>query len=260
MTRAILWLTLFYFLWQTFLYCAGKTALFKMVAFIIALWFPLKALVIFESGTDPGLGFCFYPGMDPEPFTKRVSGLEFKNIAKYGIKSVFGGLTLLYMASAVFNSFPHIAAIIGMISFSLIIHFGLFNLLTAYWRSVGVDVSPIFSSPWQAKTLKEFWGKRWNHAFSEMTFLIIYKPFGNWIGRSSALFAAFLFSGLLHEIAISLPVGAGFGGPLLYFAFQFLMVYLEERYKINPAVCVLLPLPLLFHPWFIQGIIWPLFG
>jgi hypothetical protein len=34
---------------------------------------------------------------------------------------------------------------------------------------------------------------------------------------AAAHLAAFAVSGLLHELAISLPVGAGYGGPTAYF-------------------------------------------
>lgn len=44
------------------------------------------------------------------------------------------------------------------------------------------------------------------------------------LGPRRAFFAAFLFSGVLHEVAITFPVGIGYGLPTLYFAIQGLTV------------------------------------
>jgi alginate O-acetyltransferase complex protein AlgI len=75
-------------------------------------------------------------------------------------------------------------------------------------------------------------------------------------------------------MAISVPVGAGFGLPLLYFIGQGVLVLAERRLReIWPALArrtwlahvwtigwLALPLPILFHPWFLAGVIWPLIG
>lgn len=100
---------------------------------------------------------------------------------------------------------------------SFILHFGILNLSTAAWRMTGVDITELFIAPYKSKSLKEFWGKRWNMAFSEMTALVIYKPLVGTYGKSLAMIAAFSVSGILHEIAISFPVQSGYGLPLLFF-------------------------------------------
>ena len=50
-----------------------------------------------------------------------------------------------------------------------------------------------------------------------MTAIAIYQPMVRVAGRGPALVTSFLGSGLLHELAISLPVRAGFGLPFAYF-------------------------------------------
>ena len=85
---------------------------------------------------------------------------------------------------------------------------------------------------------------------------------------------AFLWSGLLHELAISVPVRAGFGLALSYFALHGVLVLVEQRLeRTRWAVSrwgwlahvwtlgwLVLPLPVLFHPWFLRGVVWPLIG
>ena len=86
--------------------------------------------------------------------------------------------------------------------------------------------------------------------------------------------AAFIASGILHEIAISVPVLAGFGLPSCYFLLHGALVLTErglERTGQAVAgwdwwshVCVLtwlaLPLPILFQRPFLRGVVWPIIG
>ncbi len=155
---------------------------------------------------------------------------------------------------------------------SLILHFGIFNIVAGIWRSIGVNVHPLFRAPLQSQSLTEFWGRRWNLAFSEMTTLAVYRPLAASVGTRPALVASFIFSGLLHELAISLPVRAGFGLPLLYFAVHGGLTLIErELTRRGRPLCgwvgrawtlfwLILPLPILFHQPFLRGIVWPLIG
>jgi alginate O-acetyltransferase complex protein AlgI len=138
----------------------------------------------------------------------------------------------------------------------------------------GVDARPLFKAPLVSKSLTEFWGKRWNLAFVEMTAIGIYRPLYRKVGRPVAIFTAFLFSGLLHEMAISVPVKAGYGLPLLYFSLHGLLVLAEGRLerggfsiqrlgwwsRVWTLGWLALPLPLLFHWPFLRGVVWPLVG
>jgi alginate O-acetyltransferase complex protein AlgI len=70
-------------------------------------------------------------------------------------------------------------------------------------------------------------------------------------------------------LAISVPVLAGFGGPMAYFALHALLTRIERHLRIAhwPAplarlwtwVWVLAPLPLLFHTPFRDALVIPLF-
>src|SRR5262249_60569458 len=111
---------------------------------------------------------------------------------------------------------------------TLVLLFGIFNILAAFWRPLGVNARPLFRAPLLSTSLSEFWSKRWNLAFSEMTALAIYRPATAAFGRRGAIIAAFVVSGLLHELAISVPVKAGYGGPSLYFLLHGLLVAVEN--------------------------------
>jgi alginate O-acetyltransferase complex protein AlgI len=155
---------------------------------------------------------------------------------------------------------------------SLVLHFGLCNLLTGSWRAFGIGVRPLFRAPLLAHSLGEFWGRRWNLAFSEMAAAVVYRPLAARHGRAAGVAAAFALSGVLHELAISVPVRAGIGLPFLYFALHGGLVLLEDALarrglRLSGAAAriwtlwwLALPLLALFHPYFLRAVVWPLAG
>jgi alginate O-acetyltransferase complex protein AlgI len=167
-----------------------------------------------------------------------------------------------------------IISIILLPGLSLLLHFGLFNVLAGFWRGVGAETHALFRNPLKSTSLSEFWGRRWNLAFSEMTALVIFRPLRNVVGPRMATMAAFLFSGLLHELAISVPVQAGYGLPFLYFLLHVLAMQIEHdlakrghridavqwRGLLWAIAWLVVPLPMLFHRPFLEGCVWPLIG
>jgi len=151
----------------------------------------------------------------------------------------------------------------------MLLHFGLLSIVAGWWRWLGVDARPLMRSPLAALNLGDFWGKRWNLPFVEMTTQAVFRPLAARIGHGGALLAGFLASGVLHDLAISVPVRAGYGLPTLYFTLHGLLVLAERRWRaFLPQAGVaarlwtlgwlVVPLPLLFHPWFLRGTVWPL--
>ena len=105
-----------------------------------------------------------------------------------------------------------------------------------------------------------------------MTAIAVYRPLAGRLGTSRALLASFAFSGLLHEMAISLPVRAGFGLPFAYFALHGALVRIERELarhghpmrcrlgRVWTFVWLVAPLPILFHRPFLAGVVWPIAG
>lgn len=201
-----------------------------------------------------------WPGMQPRRFEAGRPASRPRPLVP--LLCVLAGAALLVGAreTAVLSWAASIAALAGL---SLLLHFGFFGLLACAWQVAGVDVRPLFRNPLASRGLGEFWSRRWNIAFSEMLQLSITAPLA---ARPKLAFAAvFAASALLHEVAISLPVRAGWGLPSLYFGLQGLGVALERRLfprgsRIWAALWVIVPLPLCFHPWFVRGVVWPLVG
>jgi D-alanyl-lipoteichoic acid acyltransferase DltB (MBOAT superfamily) len=157
-----------------------------------------------------------------------------------------------------------------MVGFSLLVHFGLFDLLAAFWRTMGVPVEKLFSNSWRSVSLTDFWSYRWNRAFSEFCRNMVFWPLARYWGARWASFAVFVFSGFVHEIMISAPARDGYGGPTMYFLINGLGVQIEtlsgwrrlrQRLpvlgRIWAMTVVLAPLPLLFHGPFQTQVVLP---
>src|SRR3954470_5701714 len=115
-----------------------------------------------------------------------------------------------------------------MVGIILVLHFGSFHLLSCAWRSAGVQARPLMNRPLASIGVAEFWGRRWNTAFRDLTHRFLFRPLTARLGPRAGLAAGFVFSGLIHELAISVPAGAGYGGPTLFFCLQVPAILFER--------------------------------
>ena len=147
----------------------------------------------------------------------------------------------------------------------------------AYWSAHSVILAPIMRAPWEAHSLREFWGSRWNAMVRRMLAEVVYLP-SRRAGASHALsaFATFLVSGALHAYPVVLATcgdSADAAAHALYragsvtsfFVFQCALVLLERRlfarYSSAPNAArtlwlftaLWLPSPLLFVPYMQAG-------
>jgi predicted DCC family thiol-disulfide oxidoreductase YuxK len=242
----------------------------------------------------PTLGYFFaWPGMDaekfltPKTFPARLDCLKQSSLAQPTTRlrpaiarTLLGAVLLFGVAHLVYQ--PVFAGWIGMIGMILILHFGLFQLLAAGWRKTGIDVEPIMNAPLRSKTVSEFWGRRWNSAFNRLAFEFVSRPIIRRLGgRSScdtaprspgistlhfgaaiATLTAFLVSGLIHELVISLPAGAGYGLPTVYFLLQSAGILFERAFpqirgRVFTILITAVPAFWLFHPPFVHNVILP---
>jgi hypothetical protein len=266
---------------------AREPAGVRMLAIIGALLYAMKAVVTVEARKQGSpslplgrwLGFAaLWPGMRPGPFSRAgaapLAGAG--TLMGKGLVRMIIGVALVTVARFAWIETRSrlLATTLLLPGLSLIVHFGVFDVLAGAWRWAGVDCKPLFRSPLRSTSLGEFWGRRWNLAFSEMTMLALYQPLVRRAGRRGALAASFLGSGLLHELAISVPVRAGYGLPLGYFALHGTLVMIEGRLARSgrpidrrpwigrawTLAWLLVPLPILFHRPFLVGVVWPLIG
>ncbi len=292
-TRFLAWLVTVAATAGTERLCSAEPAGIRMLAIIIVLLYGMKGVVAVESRGDGvqiptfrrWLAFTtLWPGMRPAPFaTPRRKFDGAKPLIGRGCIFVLSGLTLSGLAWFIWHRCrpalsDDIACVVATLlllpGLSMMLHFGTFNILAGLWRQAGFDVRPLFRAPLASRSLDAFWSRRWNLAFSEMIALGVYRPLAGRLGRGVATVAAFLASGVLHELAISVPVKTGYGGPMLYFMLQGLLVLIERRLEKSSMpvsswgawshvwvlIWLALPAPILFHHAFLEGTIWPLIG
>jgi hypothetical protein len=256
------------------------TPLVRMTVIIGATLAAMKMLTLaFARADGVVLGrkatveFFVWPGMRPSLFARRrvTDAHAAAELAMKGVRALLIGAALFvcarFMAASPLDrtSKEVMVTFIAMPALSLMLHFGVFDLLTGFYRWRGVPVEKLFRAPLRARSLAEFWSKRWNVGFSEMIALVVHRPLRRSAGQPIALAGSFFASGLLHELAISVPVEAGYGLPTLYFALHGALVAIERKMARPPGhlwtiFWLAAPLPLLFHRPFLRGVIWPLVG
>lgn len=263
----------------------------RMLAIIATTFSAMKVIAVTEGYKGKPLTLTFkqwmvyavgWVGMRAHPFEtlgqKSLSGGS--AMVLFGLSRVVAGGVLLVLAHWVVSL--HIDAdltyliVTGLllVGFSLILHFGFLGISAGMWRFSGVNTYYLFRQPAKALSLTELWSKRWNIAFSEMTSVAIFRPLRERTGAPAALMISFVFSGLLHELALSVPVNSGYGLPTLYFVIQGSMA-LVERYLVSREIgflnnkliarvwvffWLIVPMPLLFHAEFIRQVLWPMAG
>jgi hypothetical protein len=121
-----------------------------------------------------------------------------------------------------------------------------------------------------SRSLGEFWGKRWNLGFRQLSYDFIFQPLHRGLGVAGATLLVFLFSGLIHESVISFPARGGYGLPTGYFLLQGLGVILERSSLgkmlalrggisgwVFMAAMTAGPAFWLFHPPFVMRVVLP---
>ena len=210
-------------------------------------------------------------GLDPGPFLIPREAPPRPRPREWlvaGFETAFGAC-LLWLVLPRLGGVPDpLVAWFGLVGLAFLLHFGLFHLLALVWRLAGVAARPIMDAPLAAASVAEFWGRRWNLAFRDLSHRFLFRPVRRRHGAVAALLAVFLGSGLVHDLVISLPAGGGWGLPTLYFALQGAAVLGERRWRRRLApggpagrlltvAVVALPAPLLFHPPFLRHVALP---
>lgn len=224
---------------------------------------------------SPGrqLGYLIgWPGMDADTFLEarkapRPSASEWGRAV---LMSLLGAALIWVIWPIIHERSPKLAGATGMTGIVLLLHFGTFQLLSCFWRTAGIQAVPIMNRPWASQSVSEFWGRRWNLAFRDLTHRFLFRALTRRLPPSMALLIGFVVSGLIHDLVISLPAHGGWALPTLYFTIQGVAI-LVERSSVGrswglgrgpvgwcfTATILLLPSPLLFHPPFLLRVINP---
>lgn len=251
-----------------------------MWALSFAIFFSLKWLTWWRARnrvSHPAwrsVAYLFaWPGMDADAFldaTQHVPSPQRTAWLWATLETAFGAVLMWIVARSLPVGEPLLRGWTGMLGLILLLHFGSFQLIALAWQTFGVNAKPIMSAPLRATSLAEFWGKRWNLGFRQLSYELIFRPLHRILGVEAAGLLVFLVSGLLHDLVISLPARAGYGLPTAYFLLQGTGIAFEHsgfgkrlglgqgvRGWLYMAVVITAPVYWLFHPWFVERVIIP---
>jgi membrane bound O-acyltransferase family protein len=214
-----------------------------------------------------------WPGMDAEEFLATDTPPPHVECREWLVplfRTLAGALLVWSAARFISAQHPLCAGWMGMLGIVLVLHFGIFDSISAAWRSAGIHAQPIMRQPLKSESLGEFWGKRWNLGFRKLSHTLVFRPLQRRFGAVAATVGAFLASGLIHDLVISLPARAGYGLPTAYFLLQGCGVIAERsrtgkklglgqgtRGWLWMAFVTTAPLFILFHPCFVLRVIVP---
>jgi hypothetical protein len=215
-----------------------------------------------------------WPGMDASTFLRVTEHPAKPGAAEWlssSGKTLFGVALVWIVARTAAPVSPLLTGWAGMIGLIFFLHFGMFHLLSLAWRNAGVNAPPIMRSPVLARSLAEFWGRRWNTAFHELAHRFTFRPMRRVADTTFATLGVFLLSGLVHDLVISLPARGGFGLPTGYFFVQGLAM-VGERTRLGrriglgrglrgwlfTVIVTAGPAYWLFHPAFMERVILPM--
>jgi hypothetical protein len=209
-----------------------------------------------------------WPGMDADAFLSggatqpRISSMVWALL-----NTGFGAVLYWVVAAHISAEYWVLRGWVGMAGLIFLLHFGSFRVVALLWQTCGVCAEPIMRNPAAARTLAEFWGKRWNLGFRDLANELVFRPTYRKMGTSGATLLVFLVSGAIHESVISLPADAGYGLPTMYFLVQGIGVVLERSllpksgapqvWRVYVLLFTALPAYWLFHAPFIREVILP---
>jgi hypothetical protein len=110
---------------------------------------------------------------------------------------------------------------------------GTARLLTAVSSALGLDIGPLHDAPILARSVGEFWGRRWNRSVHRWLDDNAFRPVAKRFGLGAGVMAAFVASAVLHLV----PIWTAYSGRAAaqmgaFFCLHGAIVILESRLRV----------------------------
>lgn len=141
----------------------------------------------------PLLYLLAWVGMDPAPFARRGAQVSARTWLLEGTLNFVTGVSLILSVQFIPSSLWLAQGWLICAGLVFMLHFGIFKILAWCINSLGFAVEPIMKNPLLAKSVSEFWGGRWNVAFKQLVYPLVYNPLKMRLGATVAVVATFIF-------------------------------------------------------------------
>ena len=265
---ALAWLLVFFAAALAYVMTLDAHPVLRMVVICVGLLLAMKNLAYVKWREKncklPPLRLLVFTfgwfGMDPGTFVHRRAGLSWKTDVTIGLLNMVLGT----LAAWIVWRMGWRQVLLVFIPMSLGFHFGALRVLKGGLRAGGFTVRTLFPNPLKLQGFGDFWARRWNVNYSQMMQRVVGRPLTKHFGAETGNLAVFLVSGLLHELVITLPIGAGYGLPTLFFVIQGMLVWVEKKFIWRgwwlpwvAGLSVALMLGVLFPPAFQEEVLLP---
>ena len=248
------------------------------VLFVLSLallGFVMKLAAMFSGcerrGPCPGLKFVLSPLLAPNSLSRCQPLTETFAALRRGVLFIACFLAAHLVCRQVVSALDLRGPIVSYLAMPTVLFLGdaLVPLATLAWLPAGYVLPLVHDNPIVARSLAEFWGRRWNFWFSDWFRWVIFDRMRS--RPVMAILIVFAVSGLMHEaiINLTLVILTGhnlIGSMMIYFLVQGIGVLIEHRFLKAKATArriflwsvVVGPVPLIINEGLLRALwLWP---
>jgi hypothetical protein len=160
-------------------------------------------------------------------------------IGRFIVEGLVGGAAFLVLRHIAAAQRPPDGVIeLGRLVTGIILLYALAAFLTDLihfcFLASGAAMRPIHQTPIAARSLRDFWGKRWNRPVSAWLHRFVFLPLARQHRPGLGLFCAFLVSGAIHAWVALVPLGAFPAFEMaVFFGLQGVFILAEDRLHVH---------------------------
>ena len=165
--------------------------------------------------------------------------LSLRIIGRFIVEGLIGGAAFLFLRHMASAQHPPDAVIAlcrlvaGIIFFYTLMEF-LKDLIHFCFLASGAAMRPIHETPIAARSLRDFWGRRWNRVVSAWLHRFVFLPLARQHRPDLGLFCAYLVSGAMHAWLALVALGTFTAFEMgVFFGLQGVFILTEDRFHVH---------------------------
>jgi hypothetical protein len=178
------------------------------------------------------LGYPLHAGRIRPVLSRRIMG-------RFIVEGLVGGAAFLFLRHTALAQHPPDAVIaicrlVAGITILYTLAEFLKDLVHFCFMASGAAMHPVHCTPIAARSLRDFWGKRWNRLVSAWLHRFVFLPLARQHRPVLGLCCAFLVSGAMHAWVAWVPLGAFAALELaVFFGLQGVFILAEDRLHVH---------------------------